>query len=92
MRKVTLLLAVVLLLGVSALSSAQDFRNIGAEELKKMLDSKKAVAVDARPADEFRQGHIPGAINIPPEKLGSIAGLLPKDKKKALVFYCRGVG
>lgn len=72
---------------------AQDFKNITADELKSMLDKKtKAVVVDTRTAEEYRQGHIPTAVSLPPERLGSIAGLLPKDKKALLVFYCRGVG
>jgi rhodanese-related sulfurtransferase len=50
------------------------------------------VVVDARSEEEFREGHIPKSINIPPEKFGMIASLLPKDKKALIVFYCRGVG
>jgi rhodanese-related sulfurtransferase len=50
------------------------------------------VLVDARAVLEYSQGHIPLAINIPPEKLGSIAEVLPKNKKTLVVFYCRGAG
>jgi len=72
---------------------AQDFKSITADELKKMLDNKaKLVLVDARTVLEFGQGHIPLAINVPPEKLGSISEVLPKNKKTLVVFYCRGTG
>jgi rhodanese-related sulfurtransferase len=74
-------------------ASALDFRTIGAEELKKMMDVKKQViVVDARTEKEFRDGHVPSAINIPPERIRDIATLLPKDKKGLIVFYCRGAG
>ena len=72
---------------------AQDFKTISSDELKSMLDKKsKVVVVDARTAAEYKQGHIPTAMNIPPDQLHLTAVLLPEDKKSLLVFYCRGVG
>lgn len=74
-------------------ASAQNYKNITADELKKKLDSKtKMVLVDARTAMEYAQGHIPMSISIPPDKLTAIADMLPKTKNILLVFYCRGVG
>ena len=74
-------------------ASAASFKNITADELKDMLDKKaKLVLVDARSESEYSQGHIPKAVNIPPEKVGLISTFLPKDKKILIVFYCRGVG
>ena len=74
-------------------ASAEDLKSITADELKNMLDKKiKLVLVDARPQQEFSQGHIPLSVNIPPEKVGLIRTFLPKNKKTLLVFYCRGVG
>jgi rhodanese-related sulfurtransferase len=74
-------------------ASAENFKNITADELKKMLDNKTKLAlVDAREEMEYAQGHIPRAINIPPEKLGKIETLLPKNKQTLLVIYCRGAG
>lgn len=74
-------------------ASAENFKNITADELKKMLDNKtKLVLVDARTVMEYSQGHIPKAVSIPPEKVEVISALLPKNKKTLIVFYCRGVG
>ncbi|MBI4685524.1 MAG: rhodanese-like domain-containing protein [Nitrospirae bacterium] len=74
-------------------SFAQDFKALTANELKKMLDSKaKIVIVDAREEVEYREGHIPTAINIPPEKVNVIETFLPKNKKLPIIFYCRGIG
>jgi rhodanese-related sulfurtransferase len=44
------------------------------------------VIVDVRPADEFTQGHLPGAINILDERVGQNANKLQEFEK--VVFYC----
>lgn len=49
-------------------------------------DDKNYVLVDARDAAEFREGHIPTAINIPAESFASNSGVLPKEKK--IIVYC----
>jgi rhodanese-related sulfurtransferase len=72
--------------------NAENFRYVSAEELKKMMDTGKVTVIDARTEEEYRQGHISGALNISPQKLESIAAALPKDKKSVMVFYCRGAG
>ena len=43
-----------------------------------------AVLLDVREADEFRAGHIPGALNVPLSAIGQVT--LPKDKP--LFVYC----
>lgn len=74
-------------------AKADDFKIISAEELKAMIDRGESLfIVDARTRQEYRQGHVPKSINIEPEKLSFIESFLPKDKKKLLVFYCRGWG
>jgi len=86
-----LLFSLVLLLAPS-FSYADYYRYLSAEELKKMADTGKVVIVDARTEKEFREGHIPKAINVPPDKTNNIGQLLPKNRKAAVVFYCRGAG
>jgi hypothetical protein len=88
-----IVLVVISLVFIFSYVSAEDLKSITADELKKMLDKKtRLVLVDARPQEEFSQGHIPLSVNIPPDKVGSISKLLPKNKKIAVVFYCRGAG
>jgi rhodanese-related sulfurtransferase len=57
-------------------------------DLNKMIADKKQdfVVVDVRDASEFKEGHIPGAINIPSETFASGSGVLPKEKK--IIVYC----
>ncbi|MCT2399946.1 rhodanese-like domain-containing protein [Novosphingobium mangrovi (ex Huang et al. 2023)] len=63
-------------------------QEISAEQLDSMLRSGEALVVDVREADEFANGHIPGAINMPlstfqPSKL-------PHPEGKKLVLNCLG--
>ncbi len=88
-----LLTAIFLLLLAVTYAAAGEFRIMSAEEVKKAIDVKKQVAViDARSEKEFREGHVPGSLNVPPEKVGIIATLLPRDKDSLIIFYCRGAG
>jgi predicted sulfurtransferase len=65
--------------------------NLSAEQLKALVDSKAPMTlVDTRTEYEFRKGHIPGAINIPPHKFPVLDTLLPPDKSAHVIFYCRG--
>ena len=58
-----------------------------------MRATPKAVVIDARTPVEYDQAHIPGAVNLPPERVQADAKrLLPKSKSTPLVFYCRGPG
>jgi phage shock protein E len=47
------------------------------------------VILDVRTADEFAQGHVPGAINIPHDQLASRVAELKDSKRKDIVLYCR---
>ena len=48
--------------------------------------------IDTRTPDEYKDGHIPGALNIQPDRIKPAAAKLPKDKSTAIIFYCRGAG
>jgi len=61
---------------------------VSIEELLGMLDSGGVVLLDVRPSEEFAQGHLPGAINIPTEDLERRLADLPAGAD--VVAYCRG--
>jgi rhodanese-related sulfurtransferase len=44
--------------------------------------------LDVRPEDEFRLGHLPGALNIPLSQLERHLAELPRNRE--IVAYCRG--
>lgn len=58
------------------------------DELLTRMKSKNVVVLDVRPVTEFKNGHIPGAINIPIEELATQLKKLAKNKE--YVAYCRG--
>jgi len=52
----------------------------------KELLKKGAQLIDVRTSDEFRTGHLKGAINIPLQQLGSNLSKIRKDKP--VITYC----
>jgi phage shock protein E len=58
------------------------------ETVRSLLQHKQADVIDVREPDEYKSGHIPGAINIP---LGYIPDSVQErfqDKTRPLVVYC----
>ncbi|MQY12107.1 hypothetical protein SRB5_22370 [Streptomyces sp. RB5] len=53
-----------------------------------LLSRTDAVVLDVRPAEEYRAGHVPGALSIPVDELAGRIGELPEDAE--IVVYCRG--
>ncbi len=49
-------------------------------------DDQSYVLVDVRDEAEFREGHIPSAINIPAETFATKSDILPKEK--TIIVYC----
>jgi rhodanese-related sulfurtransferase len=56
--------------------------------LMERLSDGSVVVLDVRPEQEYRAGHIPGAISLPVDALEAALQTLPKDKE--IVAYCRG--
>jgi len=59
-------------------------------ELSAMLDAGSALVVDVREPDEFADGHIPGAVNLPLSAFS--ADKLPDAGSKQLILNCLGGG
>ncbi len=93
MNRVKILTFLLSFLLLTAATSFAQFPVIDSEQLKThMKGSQKVILIDARPAGEYREGHIPGALNIPPERMKAEASRLPKNKTAPIIFYCRGEG
>jgi rhodanese-related sulfurtransferase len=59
-----------------------------ADELLLRVRNGEVTLLDVRPPEEFRTGHIPGALSIPlPELKKRLAGL---PRSREIVAYCRG--
>ena len=71
-------------------SSSLGYRQISMNEAVKMMkDEKNYIILDARRPDEFAEGHIPGAINVPNEEIGSAEIAELPDKSQLILVYCR---
>lgn len=61
---------------------------VAASELLARAKKGLVTVLDVRPAEEFAAGHIPGAINVPLDKLEGLLASLPR--RKEIIAYCRG--
>jgi len=63
---------------------------ITAAELAGRLDGPDVpVILDVRSPEEFAEGHIPGAINVPYDQVGARLGSLEPYRDAEVVVYCR---
>jgi rhodanese-related sulfurtransferase len=58
--------------------------------MKKIAAEEEVIIVDSRIESEYREGHIPGAVNIDTDHLAQQPELLPRSKSFPIVFYCNG--
>lgn len=56
-------------------------------QMQKILRDKLAIVIDVRSKQEFNEGHINGAINIPLSDINKLTNMV-KDKKKYIILYC----
>jgi rhodanese-related sulfurtransferase len=61
---------------------------VAGDELLRRVKSGEVTVLDVRPPEEYRAGHIPGAVSIPIGELKARFKELPK--KREVVAYCRG--
>ena len=66
-----------------------EIREVSVEEARK-LSAAGAVVVDVREADEWSQGHVPGAVFIPRGFLEQRIEEKVPDKAREVVVYCAG--
>jgi rhodanese-related sulfurtransferase/DNA-binding MarR family transcriptional regulator len=58
------------------------------EELRVRIAAGDVIVLDVRPVEEYRAGHIPGALSIPVEELADRIDEVPEEVE--IVVYCRG--
>ncbi len=57
--------------------------------LEMMKSESDYIILDVRRADEYADGHIPGAVNFPNENIGTDEISMLPDKDKLIFVYCR---
>ena len=70
------------------LAHRDELEPVPAREVLDRLKKGLVTLLDVRPAEEYAAGHLPGAINVPIEKLESYLSKLPR--RREVVAYCRG--
>lgn len=63
-------------------------KEVTPQELNQMIEAGQALVVDVREVNEFADGHIPGAINMPLSTFQ--ASQLPAAGGKTIVLNCLG--
>jgi rhodanese-related sulfurtransferase len=61
---------------------------ITTDDLKSKLEQKQIAVVETLAPERYREAHIPGALNIPPEKIKELAPQLLPNKNTEIVTYC----
>lgn len=66
-----------------------DLPTITRNDLRAKLDrGDPVVLVEALPEGYYRKEHLPGAINLPPDRIRELAPRLLPDKDAEIIVYC----
>ena len=99
-KKVRLILLAAFVLLLTACSSGgqimdgedmvRSYTQISQDQAKEMIEKEDGhIIVDVRRQDEFETGHIPGAICIPNESIGTEQPEELPDLNQVILVYCR---
>ena len=90
-RILALMLSVCLLAGCAAPAAQEGtYRQITMDEAIVMMEEESNyIILDVRTPEEFSEKHIPGAINIPNETIGTEEVPELPDKGQLILVYCR---
>ena len=99
-KKVRLILLAAFVLLLTACSSGgqimdgedmvRSYTQISQDQAKEMIEKEDGhIIVDVRRQDEFETGHIPGAICIPNESIGTEQPEGLPDLNQVILVYCR---
>lgn len=89
-RMIPFLMALLLLTGCGAQSKESTYRQINAKEAAAIMEEESGYLIlDVRTPQEYSEQHIPDAINIPNETIGSEEIPELPDKDQLILVYCR---
>ncbi len=90
MKYIAIILSLLLLTGCAAVPAEGAYRQISMDEaIRMMAEEENYVILDVRRADEFAAGHIPGAIHVANESIGTAEIPELPDKDQLILVYCR---
>ena len=91
MKKILPFILVALLLaGCAAPAEGGSYRQINMDEAITMMEEESGyIILDVRTPEEFAEKHIPGALNIPNETIGTEEIPELPNKDQLILVYCR---
>ena len=91
-KLIPILLSALMFTGCAGTSNSQTntYRSITMDEAATMMAQETDyIILDVRRPDEFAAGHIPNAINVPNETIGTAEIPELPDKDQIIMVYCR---
>ena len=91
-KLIPILLSALMFTGCSGTSNSQTntYRSITMDEAVTMMEQENGyIILDVRRPDEFAAGHIPNAINVPNESIGTDEIPELPNKDQLIMVYCR---
>ena len=89
-KLVTVILSLMMLTSCSNSAGFGGYRSVSMDEAVKMMESESGyIILDVRRPDEYAEGHIPGAINVANESIGTAEIPELPDKSQMILVYCR---
>ena len=91
-KLIPILLSALMFTGCTGTSNNQTntYRRITMDEAVTMMAQETGyIILDVRRPDEFAAGHIPNAINVPNESIGTSEIPELPDKNQLIMVYCR---
>ena len=90
-KLIPILLSALLFTGcMSSNNKTNTYRQITVDEAAMMMAEESGyIILDVRRADEFATGHVPGAINVANESIGTEEIPELSDKNQLIMVYCR---
>ena len=91
-KLIPILLSALMFTGCAGTSNSQTntYRNITMDEAVDMMAKETGyIILDVRRPDEYAAGHIPNAINVPNESIGTSDIPELPDKDQLIMVYCR---
>lgn len=70
------------------LEGQRELDAVDRQTLMERIQAGEVIVIDVRPSEEYRAGHIPGALGIPLQELERKLATLPRNRD--VVAYCRG--
>jgi rhodanese-related sulfurtransferase len=64
-------------------------KTIERDALERKIESKERFfLVETLSEEKYRQGHLPGALNLPPDRVKEMAPFVLPDKDALVIVYC----